>query len=69
MLAVSGLYKTLLVLHLLARQPARREALAQLGDEIRASLEEDLRLLRRRPRRRNLRSGEGRKQKRSGHDE
>jgi hypothetical protein len=55
--------------HLLSRQSARGEALAQLGDEIGPSLQEDLRLLGRRTRRRELGSGEGRQQKRSGHDE
>jgi hypothetical protein len=54
---------------LLARQPAGREPLAQLLHQVGTRLEEDLRLLGRRPGRRDLSTGETREQKRSGHNE
>jgi hypothetical protein len=57
--------------NLIARQPARGEALAQLRDEVRSRLQEHLRLIRRRACRRHLGADPERseRQKRSGHEE
>ena len=55
--------------HLLARQAAGREPLPQLRHQVGTRLQENLRLLRRRPSGRHLGADETREQKRSGHDE